>query len=361
MFISSSSHLFGTSDDNMARRLILTLTLIPPPDIIDSDDGWYIFTSISQNNTPVAYLLAIYAPAHRAPRRHFFEKLVKHTLLTDQLTTLDVPVFILGDFNYDTTNDAIQRLYPNWLPFLRTHFIDCFKDAKQPTFSSNIGSRSTIDYIYCCASAHTFVKSVKHTYMPYDWTDHELLSIHYQLDFDSESSTRRGRGAWKANPFLGNVPSYRSGLAQHITKAINERQHFNLQDTDTAMRIWGELKEEIKTFTRSFQLDRNTWRHRSIKKLQSKRNRILRDYKNTGILSLLLPSLEALLGKLQEEQAEIDVLNAFLPIYVAWTPPSRRHARYLFRGFNRYSCGVCVLLFCFAQTWSVLLWIQISF
>ncbi|CEP15711.1 hypothetical protein [Parasitella parasitica] len=196
----------------------------------------------------------------------FFSKILH------QLTTLYVPVFILGDFNYDTTNDAIQRLYPNWLPFIRTHFIDCFEDANQPTFFSNIGSRSTIDYIYFSASAHTFAKSVKQTYMPYDWTDHELLSILYQLDFDNESSTRRGRGAWKANPFLGN--------------------------------------EEIKTFTRSFQLDRNSWRQRSIKKLQSKYNRILRDYKNTGILSLLLPSLETLLGKLQEEQAAIDVLKA---------------------------------------------------
>ncbi|KAI8641848.1 hypothetical protein BD408DRAFT_432929 [Parasitella parasitica] len=69
------------------------------------------------------------------------------------------------------------------------------------------------------------------------------------------------------------------------------------------MKIWDELKEEIKTFTRFLQLVRESWRHKSINKLQSKRNRIVRDYKNTGILSLLLPSLEALLGKLQEEQA----------------------------------------------------------
>lgn len=99
-------------------------------------------------------------------------------------------------------------------------------------------------------------------------------------------------------------------MAQHITTAMDARQHLDFQDTHTAARIWDELKMEVKTFTKSFQLDRKSWRNKTIKKLQSKRNRILRDYKNTSVLSLLLPSVEALLGKLQEEQAEIEVLKA---------------------------------------------------
>lgn len=278
------------------------------PEIIDPIDGRYILTSITQphNNTPIAYILAIYAPARRAPRRLFFEKLVKHSLLTNLITSSILPIFILGDFNYDITNDAIQRLYPTWLPFLRSHFVDCFKDAKLPTFSNNRGSHTFIDYIYCSAADHQFVKNTHQEYITFAWTDHELLSICYCFN----TSTPKGQGAWKANPFLGNLPSYRAGLAQHITTAMDARQHLDFQDTHTAARIWDELKMEVKTFTKSFQLDRKSWRNKTIKKLQSKRNRILRDYKNTSVLSLLLPSVEALLGKLQEEQAEIEVLKA---------------------------------------------------
>ncbi|KAI8635743.1 hypothetical protein BD408DRAFT_487280 [Parasitella parasitica] len=68
-----------------------------------------------------------------------------NTTMTEQVTTLDISIFILGDFNYDITNDAMQRL------------------------------------------AYPFVKNVKQTYMLYDWTDHELLSIRYQFDFTNDS------------------------------------------------------------------------------------------------------------------------------------------------------------------------------
>lgn len=278
------------------------------PEIIDSTDGRYILTSISQpnNNTPIAYILAIYAPAHRAPRRIFFEALAKHTLLNNIITSSTAPVFALGDFNYDITDDTIQRLYPTWLPFIRSSFIDCFKDAKLPTFSTKRGSHTFLDYIYCSAADYYFVRSIHQEYLTFAWTDHELLSINYCYN----TSTSRGRGAWKANPFLGNLPPYRAGLASHIQHAFDDRQHLDLLDIHTATRVWDELKTEVKEFTKSFQLDRNSWRLKTIKKLQSKRNRILREYKNTSILSLLLPSVEATLGKLQEEQVEIEALKA---------------------------------------------------
>lgn len=278
------------------------------PEIIDPIDSRYILTSITRpnNNSPIAYILAIYAPPKRASRRLFFEKLVQHTLLTNIITSSNSPVFMLGGFNYDITNEAIQRLYPRWLPFLRSHFIDCFKDAKLPTFSNNRGAHTFIDYIYCSAADHQFVKSTRQEYIAFAWTDHELLSVCYCFN----TSVPRGQGAWKANPFLGNLPLYRAGLAQHITTAMDARQHLDLQDVNTAVMVWDELKMEIKDYTKSFQLDRKSWRTKTIKKLQSKRNRILRDYQNTSTLSLLLPSVEALLGKLQEEQAEIEVLKS---------------------------------------------------
>lgn len=51
---------------------------------------------------------------------------------------------------------------------------------------------------------------------------------------------------------------------------------------------------------------------KQIKKLNKKRNRILRDYSNHGILSHLLPVVERQLSTLEEEAAEIESLKAGL-------------------------------------------------
>ncbi|KAI8646508.1 hypothetical protein BD408DRAFT_428800 [Parasitella parasitica] len=60
----------------------------------------------------------------------------------------------------------------------------------------------------------------------------------------------------------------------------------------TAYLFWDELKQEVALFTKHFQLGRTSWLHKTIKKLLSKRNRILRDYKNTAIFSTLLHQLQ---------------------------------------------------------------------
>jgi hypothetical protein len=150
------------------------------------------------------------------------------------------------------------------------------------------------------------VKSYAQDFINYSWTDHALLSIRFQL----QSNINHGRGAWKANPFLARIPSFYTGLQDHIQQVIDSRSLLDLDDTRTTQLVWDELKEETKTFTKSFQQERNSCRHKAIKKLQSKRNRILRSYKNTAVLSMLLPQIEALLSSLEEEYAQIEALKA---------------------------------------------------
>jgi hypothetical protein len=149
------------------------------------------------------------------------------------------------------------------------------------------------------------VKGCDQELISYNWSDHALLSIRFQLQ-----SVSRGRGAWKANPFLAHLTSFREGLQSHIQHVISSRHLLDLDDTHSAQLAWDQIKEETKTFTKSFQLDRNSCRQKAIKKLQSKRSRILRNYKNTAILSMLLPQVEALLSSLEEEHAQIESLKA---------------------------------------------------
>ena len=84
----------------------------------------------------------------------------------------------------------------------------------------------------------------------------------------------------------------------------------SIPTSNSAQQLWDNIKKEIANYSKSFQLDHKSWLKKSIKKLLSKCNQILRNYKHTTILSTLLPSLKALLGQLQDEHAQIEILKA---------------------------------------------------
>lgn len=280
--------------------------VITPDSHISPDDGRFIFATITTANvpSPLAYILNIYAPAQYGPRKTFFRNLALNTFITNLLSNTNTPTFILGDFNFNTHKKFTSDLGP-WVDFLLSYFVDCFQDDKLPTYISTTGSRSTIDYVFCSTAFSDYVKGCDQEFINYNWTDHALLSIRYQLQ-----STSHGRGAWKANPFLAGIASFRTGLENHIQTVIDSQPLLHPADNHDIQFIWDNLKEETKIFARSFQLKRNSCRQKDIKKLQSKRNRILRDYKNTAILSMLLPQVEALLSTLEEEHAQIEALKA---------------------------------------------------
>ncbi|KAF1804611.1 hypothetical protein FB192DRAFT_1256008, partial [Mucor lusitanicus] len=285
--------------------------VVTSPPILLGPDGRYILTTIKPNSdaaSPIAYVLGIYAPAQKAPRGLFFADLAENSQIRAILHQPEVPVFILGDFNYNISSTLPSR-YDPWLQLLQGYFIDCFRDNPLPTFLSTRGARQRLDYIYCSDYYHPQVHHTHLESVPYAWTDHSLLSITVHLQ-----SNDRGPGNWKANPFLAKVPAFQRGLQEHIQDLFDVHQPtLDLTPNATPYRaqlLWDELKEEVALFTKHFQLDRTSWLRKAIKQLLSKRNRILRDYKNTAILSTLLPSLEALLHQVQEEYAQIEMLKA---------------------------------------------------
>ncbi|KAI8326776.1 hypothetical protein EDC96DRAFT_453828, partial [Choanephora cucurbitarum] len=78
----------------------------------------------------------------------------------------------------------------------------------------------------------------------------------------------------------------------------------------SAQDIWDIIKREAQTFTKAYQLETNKWQIKTLKKYQSKRNRILRDYKNTAILSSTLPQVERITDSLQQEVTLVSSLQA---------------------------------------------------
>ncbi|KAI8372465.1 Endonuclease/exonuclease/phosphatase, partial [Blakeslea trispora] len=282
------------------------LYIVQPHGAIVASDARFILAAVGNTNNPTSplmHILNIYAPATRQARLAFFRDLASNLSLMSFLHSLTAPIIIVGDFNYDLHQQ--NTIDSSWSNLLSGAFHDCFDHMRLPTFVSTTGSRSLLDYIFCSSTFSDNVVSMSHSFVNYSWTDHALLSISYRISCET-----MGKGSWKGNPFLAKLPSYREGLTSHIQNYVQSERLLDPHQQRSTQTIWDQLKAQVKQYTRSFQLDRLNWQKKSLKRLQSKRNRILRDYKNTAVLSSLLPTVEALIGDLQSEIASIDQLKA---------------------------------------------------
>ncbi|KAI8380078.1 Endonuclease/exonuclease/phosphatase, partial [Blakeslea trispora] len=275
------------------------------PDI-SRPDGRFILASVASTaslTTPIFYILNIYAPAESSNRVIFFQDLIQDTSLMTFLRSNNLPILMMGDFNYDQRQPG--SINSDWLSLLRDNFDNCFMGEPLPTFTSTRGTHHLLDYSFCSIAHSSRIRSPTQEFVNYAWTDHNLLSVSFRT-----STASRGPGAWKANPMLAKIPTFRSSLIDHLLQVIEKHQYLSPACILSEQATWDALKVEVKGFAKAFQLDRNSWRTKSLKKLQSKRNRIFRQYRHTAIWSTLLPSLEKLISSLQTEIAEISALQA---------------------------------------------------
>ncbi|OAD72120.1 hypothetical protein PHYBLDRAFT_170015 [Phycomyces blakesleeanus NRRL 1555(-)] len=154
---------------------------------------------------------------------------------------------MLGDFNYSSYAKASRaglalRL---WLHFVANHFVDCvtLSDAQpMPTFHRDLSS-STIDYIYASKDIASCHSSSTVTFVQPLWTDHCLVRT--CLSFPMLSHI--GRGLWRANPRLANIPSFRSSLSDCLSSFIPL-----LSPSISPQSQWDLIKVEVARFTRSY-------------------------------------------------------------------------------------------------------------
>lgn len=221
------------------------------------------------------------------------------------LNSLSNNIFVMGDFNYNyhsSTTTLPPGTIAAWIEHIQLNFQDCFEDGSLVTFRRGVQS-STINYIYSTPSAFTNVKEKQQRFLNSEWTDHALLSLTFNF-----RRSDRGPGTWKVNPFLARNQHFQIQFQQHLNSLAAQLSTQHSHSTDSA--CWDWVKEHIKHFTRSFQLEQNNWRTKQLKRLQQKRNRILRQFKNTNVLSTLLPTIESQIGSLQDQIAEIECLKA---------------------------------------------------
>lgn len=66
----------------------------------------------------------------------------------------------------------------------------------------------------------------------------------------------------------------------------------------------------VQQFVRSYQIAENNWRVKELKRLQSKRNKMICQSNNRGLYYQVLGTVNTEIGALQESIAEIQALKA---------------------------------------------------
>ncbi|KAI8382310.1 hypothetical protein BD560DRAFT_220575 [Blakeslea trispora] len=125
------------------------------------------------------------------------------------LRSNNFPILIMEDFNFDQRQPG--SINPTWLSLLCDRLNNCFIGESLSTFTSTCDIHHLLDYMFCSITHSSQVRSPTQEFVNYTWTDHNLLPISFRT-----STSFRGLGAWKANPMLANLPTFRSGLIDHL-------------------------------------------------------------------------------------------------------------------------------------------------
>jgi hypothetical protein len=177
-----------------------------------------------------------------------------------------------------------------------------------PTFTQRgTGSLSTIDYIFSTHNLFEHVHDPEVSFIDADWTDHSLISIRMGIQCHTT-----GKGVYRINPqLLQNYifcSSLKTLLDEHvieIPQILNEEHYY------TPQQKWEKIKMDIKELAQKISIKYADWRKKQPKALWSKRNRILRNHRDTpNILHQLLPPVEKLTGDFQKEIAETYVIRS---------------------------------------------------
>lgn len=334
--------------------------------IYTSTDERVLLCKVSHVNKllPSFTLLNIYAPATSSQRYTFYSNLLSsqyfHSIISDIHSTHvlnhNTPSIIVGDFNYNFRHfpyakvDQYLQETPASLIIPQTHHpipvnsTDSEETFIMPQFDSNDPSTippnsisqwiwhwimtqqyteashglqtdpiiptfrrntslSTIDYFFLNPILASFVNSSQVQFISPEWTDHTLLSV--DLRFDSPD---HGSGIWRANPNLTKNTYFVEQL--HMALDDFHIQLSQLSNPPDAQTTWDNIKTITKTLARRIGRSKGEWRQRQLKRLQRKRNRILRIYKDSRILHDRLPIIEQQIGRIQQDIVETLALRS---------------------------------------------------
>ncbi|KAG1137584.1 hypothetical protein G6F37_011126 [Rhizopus arrhizus] len=247
------------------------------------------------------HIITTYAPANPQERRFFFADLASFSPIVSLFENPSAPIVVTGDFNY--SHSTFTGVPQSWRDIISKNFHDCLSQSsalsQQPTFSRG-NSLSIIDYIFGSYSLYLQVHSSSVEFINNEWTDHALVSVCFKF-----TSSRQGLGLWRLNPNFLKSKKFLHRLSSTVETFMRSIDI----DTTNPQDVWDRLKIPIKQVAKTFGRRQAHWRQSQLARLQKKRNRILRQYKVSGVLNHLLPSIELQIGSLQQAIAVNNILR----------------------------------------------------
>jgi endonuclease/exonuclease/phosphatase family metal-dependent hydrolase len=271
------------------------------------------------------FILNLYIPANsNVERRKFFDSVCSMLLQLDSNDTISLSRLIIsGDFNYDYGRDILchNRLYKtssDWIALLLDSFYNCmsFTDMEElPTFQRNVTTQSVIDYVYSGIDLQYLVTESTIEHIQPCWSDHALLAVKLTLgDF------RLGPGLWRGNPAYAKNTTFRQLLEKKLLGVMDR------MSPDLSPQLqWEAVKQSTKQVIKSFGIKHVSWRKLTLRKLEKKRNRLLRSKPPVAVLQQLLPKIDNMIHLLQQELVDVAALKAG----VTWREKGERSAKYL--------------------------------
>jgi hypothetical protein len=220
-------------------------------------------------------------------------------------------LIISGDFNYSLLRQHVlqQATSNEWRALLAQFFSNSMMMnnlSEIPTFQRNridTTVTSVIDYIYLGRHLQQQLQDTRITRLHSDWSDHSILQISFRV-----GTSPTGPGLWRANPVYASHPALISRIFDKVNRLIVT---FSKADTQlSAEEKWDSVKSTTKKVIRNYSSTYVNWRKDTIKQLERKRNRILRNKPSVALRNQLINPIDKQLGQLQQELAAIDALKA---------------------------------------------------
>ncbi|KAG1047687.1 hypothetical protein G6F43_009880 [Rhizopus delemar] len=147
------------------------------------------------------------------------------------------------------------------------------------------------------------------------WTDHSMLSVTCCV-----GTAPSGPGLWRGNPILARKPAFQQYLQHHLTEILSK-----ISSGMNVQMAWDFIKRQVKKVTRTYAIDYTNWRTKSIRLLQSNRNKFLHNKPPLAVRLQRLPILDQQIASLQQELTEILALKA----NVRWQEEGEASIKYL--------------------------------
>lgn len=199
-----------------------------------------------------------------------------------------------------------------------------------PTFRRH-QSGTTIDFIYASQFFYSHLYASAIDFMNSTWTDHALLTTHLRFHSDFHHP-----GLWKCHPQLANNKYFINSLYAELDNYYDTLDQS--PDLPTPQDQWDRIKLLTKTIARKIGRRYRDWEHRQLKRLQRKRNKILRQYKLTQQLNARLPIVEKQISLLQQSFTETLALKAGKH----WRENGEKSAGYLKRTIEMRQIKSCI-------------------